>query len=103
MTQRRSLASLAPKKANAAPEPSAVAPATPPAAASPPAARKDEAPYKSILSKVDADTHRQMKILSVNEGVPIGDLQIEAINLLFRARGLPEIATRVTPDERVKR
>ena len=65
-----------------------------------PMADKKAAPYKSVLSKVDENTHRQLKRLAVDEGVPVGDLQIEAINLLFRDRRLPEIAVRVTPDER---
>ena len=56
--------------------------------------------YKSVLSKIDGAAHRQLKILALDEGKPIGDLQIEALNLLFRSRGLPEIAVRVTPDER---
>ncbi|HER8900612.1 TPA: hypothetical protein VMX41_001809 [Streptococcus pyogenes] len=95
MTKRPSIASLAAKT----PSPAAVD--REPAAMSAPHSReKAETPYKSILSKVDETTHRQMKILAANEGVPIGDLQVEAINLLFRSRGLPEIAVRVTPDEK---
>lgn len=95
MTKRPSIATLAPRKA--------AAPAPLPASAAPVASmpnNKVGSAYKSILSKVDAATHRQMKILAANEDAAVGDLQIEALNLLFRSRGLPEIATRVTPDER---
>lgn len=96
MTKRPSIASLAGKKPSAMAvdaEPDVVPTLTVPR-------DKVDAPYKAILSKVDDATHRQMKVLAANEGVPIGDLQVEAINLLFRSRGLPEIAVRVTPDER---
>jgi len=98
--KRASIADLAPRKATVAPAPLASEVHAPQADApemTKPAGRQP--PYKAILSKVDDRTHRQMKILAVNEGVPIGDLQVEAINLLFRSRGLPEIAKRVTPDE----
>lgn len=103
MSKRPSIASLAPRKASApAPQPSERDDATTTEAvpASRPARRP--APYKAILSKVDEATHKQMRRLAIDEGVPVGDLQIEAINMLFRSRGLPEIAVRVTPDERSK-
>lgn len=106
MSKRPSIASLAPRKASTpAPQPSAQDDAsasdTAPAPTSRPARRP--APYKAILSKVDEATHKQIRRLAIDEGVPVGDLQIEALNLLFRSRGLPEIAVRVTPDETGRR
>lgn len=104
MSKRPSIASLAPRKSNAAETPApdnASAPEATPATAAPPLRRP--APYKAILSKVDEATHKQMRRLAIDEGLPVGDLQIEAINLLFRSRGLPEIAVRVTPDETGRR
>lgn len=103
MSKRPSIASLAPRKASApAPQPSAQDDANASEAAPAPTSRpaRQPAPYKAILSKVDEATHKQMRRLAIDEDVPVGDLQIEAINMLFRSRGLPEIAVRVTPDER---
>lgn len=101
MTKRPSIADLAPRKG---PPPAAVpvvdAPPPPTTRATRPA---KEAPYKAVLAKVDEDTHRALKILSANEDTPIGDLFVEGLNLLFRSRGLPEIATKVTPDEAGKK
>ena len=111
MNNRPSLASLAPSNVNsvrprsaadglvsdAATDPvqsAGASPATP--------AAKAPAPYKAILSKVDDKTHKQLKRLAVDEGKPVGDLQIEALNLLFKSRGLDQIAVRVTPDERAR-
>ena len=104
MTKRPSIASLAPRKVNAVPTTSVLQ--TPLEHGDVADARsrgaRHPAPYKAVLSKVDEATHRQLKILAIEEGIPVGDLQIEAINLLFRARGLPEIAVRITPNERRK-
>ena len=49
--------------------------------------------YKGILSKVDAATWKQMKRLATELDRPVTELQ----NLLFRAHGLPEIATKWLP------
>lgn len=99
MSKRPSIASLAPRKANAAPAVEAPA-IEPEAAPQRPTSGKTPPPYKAILSKVDDATHKQLRRLAIDEGMPVGDLQIEALNLLFRSRRLPEIAVRVTPDER---
>lgn len=98
MSKRPSIASLAPRKANATPAADEVAEEQPAAQARP--TGKTPPPYKAILSKVDDATHKQLRRLAIDESVPVGDLQIEALNLLFRSRRLPEIAVRVTPDER---
>ncbi|EAS48302.1 hypothetical protein SI859A1_03684 [Aurantimonas manganoxydans SI85-9A1] len=106
MSKRPSIASLAPKKASVpAPQASAQDDANTPEAAPTPTSRpaRRPAPYKAILSKVDEATHKQMRRLAIDEGIPVGDLQIEAINMLFRSRGLPEIAVRVRPDETGRR
>lgn len=111
MNKRPSLASLAPSKANSLRPPSTAGDLVSNVSADPvpsavllpaPAASKAPAPYKAILSKVDDKTHKQLKRLAVDEGKPVGDLQIEALNLLFKSRGLDQIAVRVTPDERAK-
>lgn len=101
MSKRPSIASLAPKKASTPvmPAPEEHAAAQPGNGSAPFDAAKEPAPYKAVLSKVDDATHKQIRRLAIDEGVPVGDLQIEAINLLFRSRGLPEIAVRVTPNE----
>ena len=101
MTKRPSIASLAPKKGGvaASPEVEKQALEAVPSAA----AREQVTSYKAVLAKVDEETHRALKILSANEGAPIGDLFVEALNLLFRNRGLPEIAMKVTPDEKGRR
>lgn len=105
MSKRPSIASLAPRKANVSnlqlsdeKEPSQLENGRTPVKA-----LKEPAPYKAVLSKVDDATHKQIRRLAIDEGVPVGDLQIEAINLLFRSRGLPEIAVRVTPNETARK
>ncbi len=102
MTKRPSIADLAPRKGlPTVSEPTPIAAPTMPTRAAP--SPKEQASYKAVLAKVDEDTHRALKILSANEGLPIGDLLIEGLNLVFRSRNLPEIATKVTPDETKKR
>lgn len=100
--KRASIADLAHRKG---PQPAeTLAAEVPPARTTrAPRAAKEQAPYKAVLAKVDEDTHRALKILSANEDTPIGDLFVEGLNLLFRSRGLPEIATKVTPDEAGKK
>jgi len=100
VTKRPSIASLARKAPLSSLQDAS--PETPSQTESPSPAHRIAGPagYKSVLSKIDGAAHRQLKILALDEGKPIGDLQIEALNLLFRSRGLPEIAVRVTPDER---
>lgn len=112
MSKRPSLSSLAPSKASS-PRPAPIlndddnvtVASTVASAAAPQATAtvKTPAPYKAILSKVDDKTHKQLKRLAVDEGKPVGDLQIEALNLLFESRGLNQIAIRVTPDERIRK
>lgn len=101
MSKRPSIASLAPRKANASNLHLADEKSPPQleSGGTPVGVSKEPAPYKAVLSKVDDATHKQIRRLAIDEGVPVGDLQIEAINLLFRSRGLPEIAVRVTPNE----
>lgn len=101
MSKRPSIASLAPKKASTSvmPAPEEHATAQHGNGSAPVDATKEPAPYKAVLSKVDDATHKQIRRLAIDEGLPVGDLQIEALNLLFRSRGLPEIAVRVTPNE----
>lgn len=94
VTKRPSIADLAPRKGAIAP---AEAPEPTPTAA--PGKAKPGTSYKSVLAKIDTDAHRALKILSANEETPMGDLLVEGLNLLFRARGMPEIAVKVTPDE----
>jgi hypothetical protein len=53
--------------------------------------------YKGILSKVDPATWKQLKRLATELDRPVTELQIDGLNLLFRAHGLPEIATKWTP------
>jgi hypothetical protein len=55
------------------------------------------ASYKGILSKVDAATWKQLKRLAADLDRPVTELQVDALNLLFRAHGLPEIATKWMP------
>jgi len=105
MTKRPSIASLAPRKVSVSDVESGQgryerAGDQASTTASELSRTKQRPPYKAVLSKVDEATHRQLKILAIEEGTPVGELQIEALNLLFRSRGLPEIAIRVTPDEK---
>ncbi|ALN75722.1 ribbon-helix-helix domain-containing protein [Aureimonas sp. AU20] len=98
MTKRPSIASLAPKKGGVI---ASVEVEQQTLEGAPRSATRDQTTsYKAVLAKVDEETHRALKILSANEGTPIGDLFVESLNLLFRSRNLPEIAMKVTPDER---
>lgn len=101
VSKRPSIASLAPRKASTpALSTSDDSFRSVPVSEAPPSRpAKQPAPYKAILSKVDEATHKQIRRLAIDEDVSVGDLQIEAINLLFRSRELPEIAVRVTPNE----
>jgi hypothetical protein len=56
--------------------------------------------YKGILSKVSPETWKQLKHLATELDKPVTDLQVDALNLLFRSHGLPEIATKwASPDD----
>jgi hypothetical protein len=56
--------------------------------------------YKGILSKVSPETWKQLKHLATELDKPVTDLQVDALNLLFRSHGLPEIATKwVAPED----
>ena len=93
MTKRPSLLDLASRKAQ---------PASAGAAAPDPEPRSHDKSvrgksYKGILSKVDPATWKQFKRLAVELDRPVTELQIDALNLLFKAHGLPEIATKWTP------
>ena len=56
--------------------------------------------YKGVLSKVSPETWKQLKHLATELDKPVTDLQVDALNLLFRSHGLPEIATKwVSPDD----
>jgi hypothetical protein len=50
--------------------------------------------YKGVLSKVSPETWKQLKHLATELDKPVTDLQVDALNLLFRSHGLPEIATK---------
>ena len=50
--------------------------------------------YKGVLSKVSPETWKQLKHLATELDKPVTDLQVDALNLLFRFHGLPEIATK---------
>jgi hypothetical protein len=95
MAKRPSLLDLASSKAQ---------PASADAAARDPEPRSREKSvrgksYKGILSKVDPATWKQLKRLATELDRPVTELQIDALNLLFRAHGLPEIATKWTSSE----
>ena len=56
--------------------------------------------YKGVLSKVSPETWKQLKHLATELDKPVTDLQVDALNLLFRSHGLPEIATKwVSPEK----
>jgi hypothetical protein len=56
--------------------------------------------YKGILSKVSPETWKQLKHLATELDKPVTDLQVDALNLLFRSHGLPEIASKwVSPEK----
>jgi hypothetical protein len=97
MTKQPSLRDLASRK-----KPSAATTTAEPVAAGEPRARAKSPrgkTYKGVLSKVDSATWKQLKNLSTELEVPITDLQIEALNLLFKKHGRPEIAARWQPGE----
>jgi hypothetical protein len=54
--------------------------------------------YKAALTKLNIDAWRQLKRLSADLDKPVGQLQCDAINLLFAKHGLPQIAERWTPE-----
>ena len=51
---------------------------------------------KQMICYVNPSAHKQLKQLALSEEKQLNDLLIEAINLLFRNRQLPQIAE---PDE----
>lgn len=51
---------------------------------------------KQMICYVNPKAHKQLKQLALAEDKQLNDLAIEAINLLFRSRQLPQIAE---PDE----
>jgi hypothetical protein len=55
--------------------------------------------YKGVLSKVSPETWKQLKHLATELDKPVTDLQVDALNLLFRAHCLPEIATKWVSQE----
>jgi hypothetical protein len=60
----------------------------------------DRGAYKGVLSKVSPETWKQLKHLATEHDKPVTDLQVDALNLLFRSHGLPEIATKwVSPEK----
>jgi hypothetical protein len=85
--KRPSLRDMASKK------PMPVAVQQPVGAARPSDARGRGA-YKGVLSKVSPETWKQLKHLATELDKPVTDLQVDALNLLFRFHGLPEIATK---------
>lgn len=55
--------------------------------------------YKAALTKLNIDAWRQLKRLSADLDKPVGQLQCDAINLLFAKHRLPQIAMRWTPGD----
>jgi hypothetical protein len=55
--------------------------------------------YKGVLSKVSPETWKQLKHLATELDKPVTELQVDALNLLFRFHGLPEIATKWVPEK----
>ena len=55
--------------------------------------------YKAALTKLNIDAWRLLKRLSADLDKPVGQLQCDAINLLFAKHGLPQIAERWTPED----
>jgi len=55
--------------------------------------------YKSALTKLNIEAWRQLKLLAIDPAKPVGDLQCDAINLLFAKHGLPQIAVRWTRED----
>ncbi|MDY8111173.1 ribbon-helix-helix domain-containing protein [Fulvimarina sp. 2208YS6-2-32] len=51
--------------------------------------------YRSILAKVDDKTHAQLRIMGIEQDQPVGDLLVEALNLLFEKHGKPQIARKI--------
>jgi len=51
---------------------------------------------KQIIVYAHPDAHAQLKQLAASVRVQLNDLTVEALNLLFKARQLPQIAL---PDE----
>jgi hypothetical protein len=93
MSKRPSLLDLASRK----PKPSSAAAAVPEPESRSRAESVRGKSYKGVLSKVDAATWKQLKRLATELDRPVTELQIDALNLLFRAHGLPEIATKWMP------
>lgn len=89
MTKRPSLADRAPKKATAPQE----APAPRQSEQTGPTRERRE--YKSVLAKVDNATHAQLRHMAIDQDKPVGDLLVEALNLLFARYDQPQIATKV--------
>jgi hypothetical protein len=95
MAKRPSLRDMAAKK----PKEVAVA-AQQPAGAAPGSHGGGRGAYKGVLSKVSPETWKQLKHLATELDKPVTDLQVDALNLLFRSHGLPEIATKwVSPQD----
>lgn len=75
------------------------APAThaeaPPSVAEETAPRRRKAASKTQLvgAHLSPDVGRQLRIIAAEEGTDVKALLIEAINLLFKTRGKPQIAT----------
>lgn len=52
-----------------------------------------EAPaFKHVGANLNPDFAQQLKIMSAEEGVPMRELMVEALNMLFESRGKPAIA-----------
>jgi hypothetical protein len=60
---------------------------------------RDRGAYKGVLSKVSPETWKQLKHLAAELDKPVTDLQVDALNLLFRFHELPEIATKWVPEK----
>ncbi|MXX91101.1 MAG: hypothetical protein F4213_05660 [Boseongicola sp. SB0677_bin_26] len=51
-----------------------------------------EAPaFKHVGANLNPEFAQQLKIMSAEESVPMRELMVEALNMLFKSRGKPEI------------
>lgn len=63
------------------------------------AQERGKPPYKAVLAKVNVEAHKQIKKLAADRETTVGDLLVEAINLLFQCHDLPENCVRISPPE----
>ena len=77
----------------AAPATHAEAPPSEAEEAATPRRRKAAAKTQLVGAHLSPDVGRQLRIIAAEEGTDVKALLIEAVNLLFKTRGKPQIAT----------